>query len=148
MRRTVVRAASLLVILGAASSAAAHGSRVTWELDGGSVLITAAFDDGTPMDSAQVTVFSGAEPEVPWLVSRTDDLGTFRFMPDRELSLRWDVQVRKAGHGDIVSISLDPDAAASAGTGFSPLQIALMAACVVWGFTGTAFFFASRRKRC
>ncbi len=125
-----------------------HGARVIWELQGDSVHISASFDDGQPMDRAQVTVFSGAAPSVPYIVGMTDENGEFSFLPDREESLNWDVQVRKAGHGDMAHLSLteEPEAATEQGT-FSTLQIVLMSACVVWGFAGTAFFFASRRKK-
>jgi len=137
-----------LVLLIGASSAEAHGARVIWELRGDSVFVSAAFDDGMPMDSAQVTVFSGAAPSEPWLTGFTDDRGEFVFLPDRSEASNWDVQVRKAGHGDIVHLSLGSDAEyAGGGGGFSALQTVLMSACVVWGFIGTAFFFASRRKR-
>ena len=125
-----------------------HGARVIWELQGDSVHISASFDDGQPLNRAQVTVFSGAAPSVPYIVGMTDENGEFSFLPDREESLNWDVQVRSAGHGDMVHLSLteEPEAASEQGK-FSTLQIVLMSACVVWGFAGTAFFFASRRKR-
>jgi nickel transport protein len=129
------------------SAVHAHGARIIWELKGDSVLVSAAFDDGMPMDSAQVTVFSGAEPSVPWLQGFTDERGEFGFVPDSEEALNWDVQVRKAGHGDIVHLSLDPASTSVSGdSGFTTLQIVLMSVCVVWGFIGTALFFSSRRK--
>ena len=125
-----------------------HGARVTWVIQGDSVHISASFDDGQPLDGAQVTVFSGAAPSMPYIVGMTDENGEFTFLPDREESLNWDVQVRSAGHGDIVHFSLAEESAPENEQGkFSTLQIVLMSACVVWGFAGTAFFFASRRKR-
>ncbi len=125
-----------------------HGARVTWEILGDSVHISASFDDGQPMDSAQVTVFSGAAPTVPYILGITDDYGEFAFVPDREESLNWDVQVRKAGHGNIVHVSLAEDSIAdNEQDRFTTLQLVLMSVCVVWGFVGTAFFFASKRKR-
>ncbi len=125
-----------------------HGARVTWEMPGDSIHISASFDDGQPLDRAQVTVFSGAAPTVPYLSGMTDENGEFSFLPDREESLNWDLQVRKAGHGDIVHISLTEDSTAdNEQGGLTTFQIVLMSVCVVWGFIGTAFFFASRRKR-
>jgi nickel transport protein len=148
VRSPIAGIALILVLLIGASSAGAHGARVIWEIREDSVLVSAAFDDGMPMDSAQVTVFSGAAPSEPWLTGFTDDRGEFAFLPDRSESSDWDVQVRKAGHGDIVHLSLQSDAVhAGGGGGFSALQTVLMSACVVWGFIGTAFFFASRRKK-
>lgn len=124
-----------------------HGARVIWEIQEDSVLISAAFDDGMPMDGAQVTVFSAAAPSVPYTSGLTDQNGKFTFLPDVEQSLAWDVQVRKAGHGDIVHFSLADSSGIPSGQGaFTALQIILMSVCVVWGFVGTALFFASKRK--
>ncbi|RKZ10148.1 carboxypeptidase regulatory-like domain-containing protein [Candidatus Fermentibacteria bacterium] len=125
-----------------------HGARVVWELQGDSVHISASFDDGQPLSRAQVTVFSGAAPSVPHIVGMTDENGEFSFLPDREESLNWDVQVRSAGHGDMVHLSLTEEPAVESEQGtFSTLQVVLMSACVVLGFVGTALFFASRRKK-
>lgn len=125
-----------------------HGARVVWELQDDSVHISASFDDGQPLSRAQVTVFSGAAPSVPYIVGMTDENGEFSFLPDKQESLNWDVQVRSAGHGDMVHLSLSEEPAADKEQGtFTTLQIVLMSVCVVWGFAGTAFFFASRRKK-
>ena len=136
------------ILLLAASPASGHGARISWEIQGDSIRISASFDDGCPMDQAQVTVFSGAAPSEPYITGITDENGKFAFLPDDEESKLWDVQVRKAGHGDIVHISLADDAdIRNDHGGFSALQIILMSGCVVWGFTGTALFFSSKRKR-
>lgn len=125
----------------------AHGARVIWEVQGDSVHISASFDDGTPMNDAQVTVFSAAAPSVPFTTGITDEYGVFVFLPDLESSYDWDVQVRKAGHGDIVHFSLDGSTDTRIDQGaFTTLQIILMSMCVVWGFVGTALFFTSKRK--
>ncbi len=143
--KTLLISAALLMLT---APVFGHGARVIWEMQGDSVHISASFDDGQPMDRAQVTVFSGAAPSMPYIVGMTDENGGFSFLPDREESLNWDVQVRKAGHGDIVHFSLAEETTAENEQGmFTTLQILLMSACVIWGFIGTAFFFASRRKR-
>jgi len=99
------------------------------------------------MDNAQVTVFSGAAPSVVYLSGMTDANGGFSFLPDRAESDDWDVQVRKAGHGSIAHLFLTGDSAdTNRAGGLTVLQIVLMSLCVVWGFTGTALFFVSRRK--
>ena len=124
-----------------------HGAQVTWTMEGDSIHIRALFDDGQPMTGAQVTVFSGAAPSVAYQTGLTDDEGTFAFLPDAEQSTDWDVQVRKAGHGDIIHFSLTEESDTTPQKkGFSILQIILMSLCVVWGFIGTALFFASKRK--
>ena len=125
-----------------------HGAWVTWEMQDDSVHISATFDDGQPLGLAQITVFSGAAPSVPYLVGMTDEYGEFSFLPDKGESLNWDVQVRSAGHGDIVHLSLTEDSTPDDKQDrFTTLQIVLMSTCVVWGFVGTAFFFASKRKK-
>lgn len=124
-----------------------HGAQMTWAMEGDSVHIRASFDDGLPMSSAQVSVFTASAPTVPCLTGLTDENGSFLFFPDASQSKDWDVQVRKAGHGDIIHFSLSADSVTeTCEQGFSVLQIVLMSACVVWGFIGTALFFASKRK--
>ncbi|MBN1433221.1 hypothetical protein JW921_00570 [Candidatus Fermentibacterales bacterium] len=126
--------------------AQAHGARILWEADGPVVRIEALYDDGTPMAGAQVIVYSPADPSEPWLHGATDDTGRFCFEPDdREASGTWDVQVRQAGHGDIVHVDLvDPAPEARGGGGPGTLQMIVMAVCVGWGFVGTFFFFSWR----
>ena len=144
---SVKRIPLLVLLLLPAAPVFGHGARLTWESRGDSIRVSASFDNGQPLDGAQVTVFSGAAPSVPHTVGVTDENGKFSFLPDWEESLNWDVQVRKAGHGDIVHISLTEDSTADDEYGrFTTLQIVLMSVCVVWGFVGTAFFFSSRRK--
>ena len=125
-----------------------HGASIAWQMQGDSIHITALFDNGEPMDDAQVTVFSGAAPSVAFETGLTDNEGAFAFLPILEQSADWDVQVRKAGHGDIVHISLREECEEKVNrTGFSTLQIILMSISVVWGFIGTSLFFASKRKK-
>jgi nickel transport protein len=106
----------------------------------------ATYDTGEPLAGGQVTVYAPDDPTAPWLTGACDDEGRFVFTPDPDKPGTWDVQVRQAGHGDIVHIPIGAGVTSSGGGGFSPAQIVLMAACVVWGFVGTALFF-SRRNR-
>jgi nickel transport protein len=107
------------------------------------------------MAQAQVTIYSPADRSTPWLTGETEEDGSFSFEPDTTLDGAWDVMVRRAGHGDIVHIDLGRQAGLSASpdgdSSLSTGQIVLMSVCVVWGFVGTALFFAwrirSRRAR-
>ena len=55
-----------------------------------------------------------------------DENGEFAFLPDAELSLNWDVQARKAGHGDMIHFSLtEKTEVINAQRGFTTLQIIL-----------------------
>jgi nickel transport protein len=122
----------------------AHGAKIEYTINM-VVEIMAAYDSGEPMADAQVTVYAPTDLETPWLTGTTDDEGRFTFAPDSEIAGTWDVQVRQAGHGDIVHIAIGEGVASTGSTGFTTLQIVLMSASVIWGFVGTALYF-SRRK--
>ncbi|MEM6447041.1 MAG: carboxypeptidase-like regulatory domain-containing protein [Cyanobacteria bacterium P01_D01_bin.123] len=137
----------------------AHGANVQYRATR-AIAIRAAFDSGEPMAEAQVTVFAPDNSAEPWLQGKTDAAGQFSFVPDSSQAGSWEVQVRQAGHGDIVSIpaeaisafstsAAEPSALASARSAGSvsppsPAQIALTAAAGVWGCIGTACFFVRK----
>jgi len=146
MKRKLIIVLLLILILGLlAATAYAHGAKIEYTVKM-AVEIRAAYDTGEPMAGGQVTVYAPDDPSTPWLTGVCDDKGRFTFTPDPARPGTWDVQVRQAGHGDMVHIPIGEGMATTGGTGLSPLQIALMAACVVWGFVGTALFFMGRRK--
>lgn len=124
-----------------------HGAWIEWSVDGGEVAIRAAYDDGTSMSGASVTVYAVSNPTEPWLIGETDSVGSFSFMPDESVSPAWDISVRKAGHGDMVRIDLAAQGTVSGSTALSTGQIILMTVCVVWGLIGTALYFAAVRVR-
>ena len=140
---------AVLIALGLAVTLApvalAHGARVEYTIRM-AVEIRAAYDSGEPMAGGQVTVYAPDDPSTPWLEGACDEEGRFTFTPDAALPGTWDVQVRQAGHGDMVHIPVGEDMALSGGTGYAPLQIVLMGVCVVWGFVGTALFFSRSRR--
>jgi len=118
------------------------------------VEITATFDSGEPMANAQVVVYAPDEPSQPWLTGTTDEQGRFLFSPDRDEAGTWEVTVRQAGHGDVVTIPVDAEAGTTLATAtrasgdgeLSPLQQWVLAAAVIWGFIGTALFFARGKQ--
>lgn len=115
------------------------------------VEIMATFDSGEPMANAQVAVYAPDNPSQPWLTGTTDEQGRFLFSPDRDEAGTWEVTVRQAGHGDVVTIPVDAEAGAmlatTSGDGeLSPLQQWVLAAAVIWGFIGTALFFARGKQ--
>jgi nickel transport protein len=129
------------VLLAGAATAVAHGARVTYILET-VVQIQAAYDSGDPMAEAQVVVYAPNDPATPWLTGVADENGRFTFTPDPNLPGIWDVQVRQAGHGDIIHIPVGGGAASAAG--FTTAQIVLMSASVAWGLVGTALYFSRR----
>jgi nickel transport protein len=111
------------------------------------IVIVAEYDTGTSMAGAQVVVYAPDAPATPLLTGVCDDRGRFSFTPDASKPGTWDVQVRLAGHGGIIHIPVGETAATTGGIGgYSFLQIALMAACVIWGSLGTALYFRRVRQ--
>lgn len=124
----------------------AHGVNIQYTSDI-EIIIVAKYDTGAPMAGAQVAVYAPDEPSDPWLTGVCDDEGRFSFTPDVSRPGIWDVQVRLAGHGGMVHIPVGEGTATTGGvSGYSYLQIALMAACVIWGSLGTALYFWRRRQ--
>jgi len=144
--RLIVGPALLLVlVLMLPTHAYAHGVRIDYRVDM-TVEILAAYDTGEPMAGAQVSVYAPDEPSTPWLTGVCDEDGRFDFVPDASKAGTWSVRVRLAGHGDIVHIPIgESSGAAGSSGGYAPLQIVLMAACVIWGSIGTALYFSRRR---
>jgi nickel transport protein len=136
---------ALTICLGLAVPVHAHGAKIEYTVDV-VIEIVAAYDSGEPMAGAQVVIYAPDDPTNPWLTGVCDDEGHFRFVPDTSKPGTWDVQVRQAGHGDIVHIPIGEGSAGDGGAGgYTPLQIILMAACVIWGAVGTSLYFWRRR---
>ena len=136
----------LLLSLGLPVEAYAHGAKIEYTVNM-TIDILAVYDNGEPMAGAQVVVYAPDDPSIPWLTGVCDDEGRFSFVPDTSKPGSWDVQVRQAGHGDIAHIPIGEATVGTGSTGgYTPLQIVLMAACVVWGSVGTALYFSRKRR--
>jgi len=136
-------------ILQGQEPAIAHGAKANYKITS-SIEIQANYDSGQPMKNAQVTVYSPADPNQPWSKGLTDEKGYFWFTPDYSQAGYWEVKVRQAGHGALISIPIDSKVNNNSQNSevvrnnlqeFSPLQKALMIASVIWGCVGTALFF-------
>lgn len=137
--------ASLLVALLLPTAVDAHGVNIDYTVSS-VVEIVAAYDTGEPMAGAQVVVYAPDEPTAAWLTGTCDDEGRFTFSPDASTPGTWDVQVRLAGHGEIVHIPVGGGTSVEeGGGGYSVLQIVLMSVCVVWGLVATALYLSRRR---
>ena len=125
-----------------------------------SVELQAEFETGEPMANAQVLIYAPDSPGEIWQQGTADDQGRFTFAPDPSRPGNWEVMMRKAGHGKLTVIPVT-DAANSApgteaetvsnsvispSTTLSPVQRGITIGSVIWGFIGTALFFA-RGKR-
>lgn len=129
----------------------AHGAKITYEEAQG-IRITANYDQGQPMANAQVVIYAPNDPATPWLKGETNAEGQFGFVPDPNQSGSWDVKVRQSGHGALISIPVGAIATSdstivASQSGYTPMQKILMIASGVWGFVGTAMFFARKHKR-
>ncbi|WP_346292738.1 carboxypeptidase regulatory-like domain-containing protein [Sphaerothrix gracilis] len=149
MKGKLIGPLAACALLGSQAQAIAHGARIDYQIQS-AVEIQSSYDTGEPMQQAQVAVYAPDNPSEPWLTGETDDSGKFTFTPDTEITGNWEVQVRQAGHGDIVAISLGEDSQLQAAivkgsTGYSASQLILMGLMGVWGFVGTALFFWRRK---
>jgi nickel transport protein len=124
--------------------------------------LKASFESGEAMSEGQVTVYAPDDPKTPWLTGLCDGEGRFVFAADSIGT--WEIQVRKAGHGEWLKIPITADtvqviesdnggeqtmhiadsARGESGSSYSTGQIILMAASVAWGLVGTALYFSRR----
>lgn len=144
---------SLAVTLLGATPVFAHGASIEHRKTN-AIEIRATYDGGEPMSNAQVVVYAPDNPTEPFLKGTTTEDGTFTFVPSSEVeSGSWDVRVRQSGHGDIVSIPVNNAPEQAQATGgweggdYSLQQKVVMIALGVWGFVGTALFFARRQPK-
>ena len=120
----------------------AHGTTVTVEH---AVTVRVNYETGQPLADAQVSVYSPAKPDMPWTTGMTNASGAFEFTPTSAEPGNWEVVVRNAGHGEVVTIPIGTNSGAMASGGtLSSGQKLLLGAALVWGCLGTALFFARR----
>jgi nickel transport protein len=166
-QKTVLPVFGLLCLMGWQAQAIAHGVAIEYQATQ-AYEIKAAYDTGAPMANAQIAVFAPTDPAKPWLTGTTDAAGRFVFSPSTPGN--WEVQVRQAGHGDILVIpvesgsatpiptapmpaasssKVEPGTNAPAGSvgPYTPLQKGVMIGSVIWGCVGTALFFGRGTKR-
>ncbi|MGF1515626.1 MAG: carboxypeptidase regulatory-like domain-containing protein [Elainellaceae cyanobacterium] len=168
MRRYAVFSLGMAAIAALSPAAIAHGVDLVVEPTQ-ALRVRATYDSGDPMADAAVVVYAPDDPAEPWVRGATDAQGYFTFTPDPAIEGDWGIQVRQAGHGNIVSVPLSaspnaadpsavnpsapvPNAASPAGSAVassnlqSPLQKGLMIGSVFWGCLGTALFFSARTR--
>ncbi|NEO32512.1 MAG: carboxypeptidase regulatory-like domain-containing protein [Symploca sp. SIO3C6] len=135
--------------------ATAHGVKIEAK-NTQAIEIYAQYDNGEPMSNTQVTVYAPQNPATPWLQGTSDESGKFVFVPDSLQPGNWAVQVRKAGHGNIINITLGEEAVEvnsrevnnnfatsnNSNSSYTAPQKVLMGAAIIWGFVGTALFFS------
>ena len=136
--------AASLAPIALAQPAIAHGANITTQTTE-AIEIQATYDSGEPMGQAEVVIYAPSDPSVPWQTGMTNGAGRFSFVPDASQPGNWEVKVRQAGHGDLVTIPIDNQGTVTAvTTGTAPLPRWVAIASVVWGCVGTALFFTGR----
>ena len=143
---------SLLSLQGKANP---HGVKIQHQVTQ-AIKINAVYHTGSPLANAPVKVYAPNAPNKVWLKGITDEEGNFIFAPDDSQPGYWEIKVRQAGHGELVTVPFKVDKSedypkkninnsdyhlASTSRDYNPLQIGLMIGCVMWGFVGTALFF-------
>ncbi len=152
-----------LPLIGWSTPALSHGTSVEYE-SVQALKIQARYNGGQPMREAQVTVYAPEDPATPWKQGETDSEGVFTFTPDPTQSGNWEVRVRQAGHGRIITIPTEGDKVTEPKEGdtateveegslnllrgnsnYTATQQVLLGIAGVWGFFGTALFFARKK---
>ncbi|NQT71189.1 MAG: carboxypeptidase regulatory-like domain-containing protein [Chloroflexi bacterium] len=145
MKHSIIVLIFILAILYLPTTAYAHGAKIEYTV-ATNIEIVAKYDSGEPMAKAQVSIYAPDNPSTPWLTGTCDEEGRFSFTPDTSIPGTWDIQVRQAGHGDMIHITIDEGSVSgSSSSGYSTGQIIIMAVCVIWGILGTALFFKRRK---
>lgn len=125
-------------------SALAHGARLTVQRTE-VIVVDSHYDSGEPMAHAAVVIYAPNNPSEPWRTGSTDALGRYEFVPDSQLPGEWAVQVRQAGHGDLISFEVGSEGHGTAtltSPHLTPWQQGILALSVIWGLVGTALFFS------
>jgi nickel transport protein len=145
-----------LPLLGWSAPVLAHGTDIESKKVE-AVQVEARYEGGQPMREAQVTVYSPENPAEPWQQGITNQQGTYTFVPDPQQAGSWEVKVRQGGHGDIITVQVGEETSPTqkSALAFSWLekdgestttQKVLLGVAGVWGFFGTALFFARSPK--
>ncbi|MGB0563287.1 MAG: carboxypeptidase regulatory-like domain-containing protein [Spirulinaceae cyanobacterium] len=71
------------------------------------ILLTSQYSTGEPLVGAEVLIYAPDDWEEPRQLGQTDAAGQFAFLPDPQTPGNWEVMIRQAGHGDLLTIPVD-----------------------------------------
>jgi nickel transport protein len=114
----------------------AHGVR--YSLSEGAMVVTATYDDGSPMAFCDASVFSPADPANAYQAGNTDPRGRFAFVPDTNGLWRLTVD-DGMGHAMKAEVNVGTGAVGSAGPDekkISRPMALLMGFCLIFGLFG------------
>jgi nickel transport protein len=124
-----------------------RGHGVEYRRIGGGAGVEVRYDDGTPMQHSEVTVYTPSEEEKVFQLGHTDGNGRFLFFPDT--AGIWKVKVNDGmGHGIIAEISTAGENLqdASPYPSFSRREKIITGVSIIWGFTGLLFYIAAKKN--
>ncbi len=133
----------LLVLV--AKEAFAHG--VVCEIKKSKAfVIKVEYDDGTPMDYAEVKIFSPDNKKIEHATGYTDKNGYFAFVPDKPG--KWLIKIDDGmGHGVTREIAVEKKMNLEKEVvHYFPLWLrVLVGLSIIWGLMGTMFFILTRK---
>jgi nickel transport protein len=114
----------------------AHGVRHS--VSEGAMVVTATYDDESPMVFCDVSVFSPADPADPYQTGGTDPRGRFAFVPDT--NGLWRVTVDDGmGHAMTAEVNVDSGSVGSAESAEKKLgrpMALVIGLCLIFGLFG------------
>lgn len=133
---------SILALLLVPATVWAHGTEITYVVDGNTITVTALFDSGEPMAEAQVIIYAPDNPSEAYATVLADENGVATFEVDTARNGTWDIAVRTAGHGEMLHIPVEGDGSIALVdfSGPSVLTRTLQAGAVVAILVGIAFY--------
>mgnify|MGYP001797396807 CR=1 FL=1 len=69
-----------------------------------SIEFRTTFGNGEPLKGAKVTVYAPDQPLRARATGVTDSQGRFTFAPDEAINGEWEVNIKRAGHQDILTV--------------------------------------------
>lgn len=122
---------------------AAHDLQVTWQRSGSAVIVENRYAGTEAAPYAAVEVFSPADAKQEFQNGRTDALGRFSFVPDRDGEWRYVVD-DELGHRVEAKIPVGDASFQSSGVR-SPWLTLLAGLAVIAGATGVLYGWKARR---
>lgn len=124
----------------------AHG--VVYEVkEDKTIIIKVAYDDGEPMNYAEIKIFSPDNKNIEHQNGRTDKNGCFAFLPD-EIG-EWKVVVNDGmGHGVVTEVKVE-EAMKIEKTSYKAWprwQGVITGISIICGLTGLIFYFKARKR--
>ncbi|MEM8501917.1 MAG: carboxypeptidase regulatory-like domain-containing protein [Cyanobacteria bacterium P01_D01_bin.1] len=132
LSRKVLLIAAVAGLAIAPTQAMAHQVQTNYVLDSQAsgessdrLQLRTTFSNGQPLKGAKVKVYAPDQPYRVHAVGKTDSRGRFTFVPDQPISGDWEIDIKKEGHQDIVTVPVtkgDIDLGLMAQTGLEQIE--------------------------